>query len=232
MPAGAAADPTKEKSLSDLLREIDEDIRIERLRRLGRRYGPAAAGVAVLLALAIGGWYLWQNHLEERRAEDADRYAAAMAALENGNTGLGISDLADLTREAEPGYALLARLSEAAALTASGDPAAAITLYDAIASDDAVPPHFRAVADLHASYLLLDQGAAAVIRDRTAWLLEDSGGPWYALARELNAHLAYREAETETARSEFQALADDASVPRGVRTRAHRMLLLWPNPED
>jgi len=28
------------------------------------------------------------------------------------------------------------------------------------------------------------------------------------------------------------ALADDASVPRGVRTRAHRMLLLWPTPED
>ena len=217
--------------MSDLLREIDEDLRIERLRHLGRRYGPAAGGGAVLAALVIGGWFLWQNHLEERRAEDADRYAAAIAALEDGNTGLGISDLADLTREAEPGYALLAALSEAAALTASGDPAAAITLYDTIAHDDGAPAHFRAVADLHVAFLLLDQGAAATIRERIAWLLADPAGPWYALAREVSAHLAYREAENETAKSEFQALAGDANAPSGVRARARRMLLLWPDAE-
>ncbi|MCY4431673.1 MAG: tetratricopeptide repeat protein [Rhodospirillales bacterium] len=217
--------------MSDLLREIDEDLRIERLRRLGRRYGPAAAGAAGFVALAIGGWFLWQNHLDERRAEDADRYAAAIAALEAGNTGLGISDLADLTREAEPGYALLAKLSEAAALTASGDPAAAISLYDTIARDDAAPAHFRAVADLHVAFLLLDQGAAATIRERIAWLLADPTGPWYPLAREVSAHLAYRESEIDTAKSEFQELATDANVPNGVRVRARRMLLLWPDVE-
>ena len=217
--------------MSDLLREIDEDLRIERLRRLARRYGPAAGGTAALIAIVVGGWFLWQGHLDQRRAEDADRYAAALTALEDGNTGIAISDLADLTREAEPGYALLATLSEAAALTASGDPAAAITLYDNIANDSDAPEHFRAVADLLASFLLLDQGAAATIRDRTARYLQDPVSPWHALAREINAHLAYRESDITTARAEFRALADDTSAPNGVRVRARRMLQLWPDPE-
>ena len=81
------------------------------------------------------------------------------------------------------------------------------------------------------AFLLLDQGAAATIRERIAWLLADPAGPWYALAREVSAHLAYREAETETAKSEFQALASDANAPSGVRARARRMLLLWPDAE-
>lgn len=217
--------------MSDLLREIDEDLRIERFRRLARRYGPATGGAAALIAIVVGGWFLWQGHLDQRRAEDADRYAAAITALEDGNTGIAISDLADLTQEAEPGYALLATLSEAAALTASGDPAAAITLYDNIANDGGAPEHFRAVADLLASFLLLDRGAAATIRERTARFLEDPASPWHALAREINAHLAYRESDITTARAEFQALADDTSAPNGVRGRARRMLQLWPDPE-
>ncbi len=218
--------------LSDLLREIDEDLRLERLRRLGRRHGPWMAGAAVLAAAVIGGWHLWQNQLRERGAAEADRYASAISDLANDRTGLGIAALADLAREAEPGHALVARLSEAAALAGSGDPAAAIGLYDAVASDASLPRHYRNLADLQAAFLLLDHGAAAVIRDRTARLLDDSDGPWFALAREVHAHLAYRESDMDTARSEFQALAADADAPSGVQARARRMLLLWPDPES
>ncbi len=217
--------------MSDLLREIDEDLRIERLRRLGRRYGPMAAGVLVLVGALVGGWFVWQGHLENRRAEDADRYAAAVAALETDNIGLAIADLATLAREAEPGYALLARLSEAAALTATGDTAGAISIYDAIAADTSAPPHYQAVADLLASYLLLDQGATEVIRGRIQRFLDRPASPWNALAREIDAHLAYRDADIAAARDQFQALADDPSAPNGVRVRASRMLQMWPEPE-
>ncbi len=231
--------------MSDLLREINEDLRLERLRRLGRRYGPAAVAAAVMVAVLVGGWYLWQNRLQERRAANADHYASIITDLARdraGGTGeadrpappsaLPIADLVDLAHEAEPGYALLASLSAAAARAGAGDQAGALALYDAVAGDEGVPPHYRALADLQAALLLLDHGAAAIIRDRTARLTRDPEGPWYALAREINAHLAYRESDIETARSEFQALAADASAPSGVRSRARRMLQLWPDSES
>ena len=42
--------------MSDIFREVDEDIRQEKYRRLWDRFGPWVLGVAVLIIVGTGGY--------------------------------------------------------------------------------------------------------------------------------------------------------------------------------
>ena len=70
-PAGAC--------VSDIFREIDEELRRDNLLKLWSRYGRYVMAVAALALLIAGGVVAWRAHqLSERRAQSA-RYAGAMA---------------------------------------------------------------------------------------------------------------------------------------------------------
>ena len=48
--------------MSDIFREVEEDVRRERLEKLWKAYGNYAIAGLVLLFAGIGGWQFWQRH--------------------------------------------------------------------------------------------------------------------------------------------------------------------------
>lgn len=212
--------------MSEVFREIEEDLRLERYRALALRYWRHAVAAVVLVVGGLGGHAIWTDIRDDRRASEADRYAAALAALTNGREAEAAADFNGLAREAKEGFRVLARISEAGALALSGDADAARAIYDRVAEDDGVAPHFRDLARLRAALLLLDHGSADDIRSRIGDLVEGDG-PWRHLAREIDAHLAYRDSDPERARNLFRGIVGDPEAPPGVRARAREMLALW-----
>ena len=57
--------------MSDIFREVSEDIRNEQLKSLWDRYGLLVIGAIVLLVLSVTGWVMWQNYARDQQAEAA-----------------------------------------------------------------------------------------------------------------------------------------------------------------
>ena len=103
--------------MSDIFREVEEDVRRDRLEKLWKAYGTYGIAALVLLFAGIGGWQFWQRHELQERQKFADSFIAAQRVT---NPQTAASTFADLARTAPKGYGLLTRLSQANAMFVSG----------------------------------------------------------------------------------------------------------------
>ena len=106
--------------MSDIFREVEEDVRRERFEKLWKAYGNYAIAALVLLFAGIAGWQVWERHEVQERARVSDQFMAAQRIT---NPQAAAGAFVDLSRTAPKGYASVARLAEAGAMFASGQQA-------------------------------------------------------------------------------------------------------------
>lgn len=215
--------------LSDIFREVQEDVRSAQLRALWDRYGLLVIGAAVAIVVATGVWVYWQDSQRAQREAAAMQFLAGEKLLLDGKTAEAVAHFAKLAQETGiDGYALLARMKEAAAKLDAGDALGAAAAYDALAADGDLDPLLRAVSSFKAALLLFDTASADELKLRLNALAKDDG-PVRHSAREMLAYLALRENSTDDARKQFQMLADALDAPRGIRARAAEILQTLPS---
>lgn len=207
--------------MSDIFREIDEELRRDNLLKLWSRYGRYLIALAVLMVVAAGGIVAWRDHqLSERRAQSA-RYASALSLAREGKDAEAAKVFAAIAQEGG-GYATLASFEEAEYLAKSGDPKAAALAYDRIASTSGLDPFFRELAILlSVMHGPLDANPQSVV-DRLAPLTA-AGNPWRPAALELTAAAKLASGDKNAALGIYKTLADDLAAPQGVRARAAEM---------
>lgn len=209
--------------MSDIFREVDEDVRKERYGKLWKKFGRyLIAGVAaiVLGTVAVVAWTTYQKSVKDDRG---DRFAAAMALARGGSSGQAAASFAALADDAGGGLGALARLQEAAALIEAGDRAAAVAAYDRLAEDGSSDRLLRDMARLLAAMHSLDNASTEELTDRLAPLVRDDN-PYRYSAREMQALVSYRAGDVTGALSELRALADDPDAPPGLRQRAAELI--------
>ena len=209
--------------MSDIFREVDEDVRRDRLHKLWKQYGSYVIIACVALVLGTAGRTFWRDYQVKQRLADSARYEQAATLLEEGRETEAINAFAELARDAGGGYAVLGRLREAAARAQAGDLSGAVRAYDALAEDGGADPIYRDLARLLAALLLVDDSPAQEIEHRLEPLLGEAS-PWQFSARETVAIAVLGEGRREEARERLQALADDLEAPAGVRGRASELL--------
>lgn len=210
--------------MSDIIREVDEELRRENWEKLWKRYGKVLIGAAVMVVVLTAATVGWREYDKSQRIKAADRFAVAVAETESSGSPAASADImASFADSAPDGYALLARLREAKSRADSGDPQAAIAIYDSIAADDALDPLFRDLATLYSVRMQVaaTDSAALIVRLAT---LDTVDGPWRYSARELTAILHLQAGDVEASRQVYERLADDLLAPRGLRARAAEML--------
>jgi hypothetical protein len=207
--------------VSDIFREIDEELRRDNLLKLWQRYGRyAIAAIVVALAVA-GGIVAWRNHqLSEREAQSA-RYAAAMQLLRDGKNADAAKIFASVAAEGG-GYSALADFEDADLAAVSGDTKGAVADYDRIAASSNIDPQFRDIATLLSVMNGFKDGEPQAEITRLKPLTE-TGNPWRALALEVTAAAQLKAGDTAAAIDSFKKLADDPTSPDGVRSRAAEM---------
>ncbi len=210
--------------MSDIIREVDEELRREDWEKVWKKYGKfviaGAVGIVVATAAVVG----WREYDRAQRMAGGDRFAAAVSRVENAASPADAAEImAALAGDATPGYATLARFRAAKFRADAGDRAAAIAAYDALAADSAVEPLFRDLATLYSVRMQINEGDPAALTARLAPLTVDAN-PWRYTARELTAVLALASGDTETARRLYAPLADDLQTPESLRARAAEML--------
>jgi len=203
--------------VSDIFREVEEDVRRERLEKLWKAYGNYAIVAVILLFAGIAGWQFWQRHELQERQKVSDAFIAAQRIT---NAQAAASAFADLARTAPKGYARVARLSQAGAMLASGQRPDAIALYKQIAKEDS--GELGSVARLRAGWALADSASRGELVELLK-PLDQPGNAWRPNAREVLAYADYRAMDTKSALAKYSQLALDPDSPQGLRSRAQAM---------
>ena len=207
--------------MSDIFREIEEELRRDNLLKLWQRYGKYVIAAAVLALLIIGGVVAWREHEASERRAQGQRYSNALALVREGKDGEAAKVFAQLAREGG-GYSLLAAFEEAGLLAKTGDRKGSIAAYDRIASAPGIDPEFRDLAVLlSATQLLADGDAGAAIEHLQK--LTANGNPWRASALDLTAAAKLKAGDRSGALAIYKELTDDLSAPQGLRARAAEM---------
>lgn len=209
--------------MTDIFREVDEDIRNARYLKLWKRYGRYVVGAAALVVLATAGTVAWRDYDASQQEGRSAAFSRAMTFAESGAHGAALTAFGNLAEQGGAGYGVLARFQQAAALIATGARVDAVAVYDGMAADGSVAPLLRDLAAFYAALHLMDTAESSELERRLDPLTGDDN-PWRYSARELTALVALRAGQTENARILYKALVDDPVVPPAMRARAAELL--------
>lgn len=208
--------------MTDLFREVEEDLRRERFQKLWDAYGLYVVGVAVAIVVVTAGVIGWRAWEKSRNEATSTAYNDMIKAT----SGTDMSD-ADVAKtfaafadKNSGGYAYLARLREAAALLTSGDKAGAAKAYDAIADDASAPEMISGLARIKSAMIAVDTAGYDDMNARLADLVTDTS-PWRANAHEILALAAFKAKKYVEANAHAQAVIDNQEASPGLRDRAH-----------
>jgi len=210
--------------VSDIFREVDEEVRREQLKKLWDRYGNYVVAAAILLVAAVAAWraYMWWE--AKKAAETGAAFEAATTLAEAGKRGEAEAAFAKIAADGTAGYRRLARMREAAEF-AQSDAKAAIAAYDQIAADRAVGPVLQDLAALRAAALLIDTGALEEAQRRLEPLAANDR-TFRHTAREFLVLAAWRAGDTAAAKRWFDLITTDAQTPAATRSRVEMLMAL------
>jgi len=210
--------------VSDIFREVDEEVRREKLQQLWERHSNLIIAFALLIVLGVGGWRGYDWWESQKAAESGAAFEAAIALAEADKHPEAQAAFAKIAGEGSSGYRMLARFREAAEL-AKTDPAAAVKAYDALAADSSLGRALQDLAAVRAGLILVDSAPLAELSTRLEPLTA-ADRPFRHIARELLALGAWRLGDTAAAKRWFDLIATDAETPAGTRQRIDVLMTL------
>ncbi len=211
--------------MSDIFKEVDEDLRHEQLRKLWDRFGPFVIGLAILIVVATAGYRGWVYWQEKQAQANGDRYLAALNLANQGKHEEAITALKAIAANGSGGYPVLAEFRIASEMAVTGNSKDAIAEYEAIAARKGISDEEKALARLRAAALLVDTTSLADLEKRLGDLA-GTGNVWRHNARELLGLAAWRNGDYEAARKYFDQIDQDQEAPADLRQRAQVMLSL------
>jgi hypothetical protein len=123
------------------------------------------------------------------------------------------------------GFAILARMAEAAALGKTGKTAEAVKMYDAIAADAEDGSGMKDAARVRAGYLLVDTLPPGELATRLAGLDAEKSA-WRNAVHEILALSAYRTGDYALADRHANEIIADITAAPSMRQRAQMLVQL------
>lgn len=204
-------------SQDNIFREIDEELRSDRMRSLWRRYAPFVIGAAIAIVALVAvneGWAWYSN---SQSARSSEQLYTALDAADRGDLEAARTALDVVAAEGSGAYPVLAEFRRAALLADEGDTSGAIAAYDALANSQS-NPRLRELSMLLAANILVDTGTLSDVEARIGTLTtEDS--PLRRAANELLGLAQYKAGDFAAAQASFEAVVNDPLVQSASRNR-------------
>lgn len=204
-------------SQDNIFREVDDELRSDRMRNLWRRFGPYVIGAAIAVVLLVAvneGWTWWQK---SNSARASDEFYAALDLKDGGDLAGAQAALDKIIASGNGGYAQIARFSEAGLLIKQGKTAEAVAVYDALGATEG-NARLRELALILAANTLVDGGDVAAVQQRVG-ALATTENPMRNAAREALGLTQYKAGQLEEARLSFEAVLVDPLASTDMRRR-------------
>lgn len=201
------------------VREVDENLRRDRVRDFFRDNKSALIG-AVILFLAVSGGSIWfQQHRVQRSEAEVEQLAQIYKDIGTGNTSKVPQQLDDLSHAGSKGVSATALFTRAAFALQQSDTKTATNIYKQIASDSSLPQPYRDAALIRQTALEFDQLTPDQVITRMQPLTQ-AGNPWFGSAGEMTALAMIKQGKKQQAGQLFAAIAKDKTVPQSIRDRS------------
>lgn len=197
-----------------LLREVDEELRRDRMRKLWRQGAPFIIGAAVAVVLLVAGYEGWNWYHEGNAAKSADQFYAAAQIAEGADFDAAKKALDDVIAQGSGAYPALAQFREASLLAQNGQIDEAVAAYDSLATTLG-NTHLRELALVMAGNLLIDGGDVAAVEQRVGGSITPDS-PLRNAAREVLGLAQYKGGQLDAAMASFQAVVDDPLAGRDL----------------
>jgi hypothetical protein len=196
--------------MSELFREIEEDMRAERMHNLWSRFGRAAIWVSVAIVLGTAGGVLWKQYNKSENAKSTSELLAGMQALSADKSKEAIAQFDKLAGKPGSAHWRIAMLQKAHAQRDAGDREGAIKSYGMLAKDSS--------SKGDQAFIDLAQLDASILSGTEIKPVKDS--PFYYTLSEWKAWQLVKEGKKDEAAAIFAELAQADEAPGTLRERA------------
>ncbi|MGC6530271.1 MAG: hypothetical protein ACON4G_04545 [Candidatus Puniceispirillaceae bacterium] len=199
--------------MADIIDEINEELKQERMQALFAKYGKIIMGIAgavVAIVVVIQGYGIYQDSVREKAA------SAYFNALGQEEIGAALSEAkGDLAG----GYDMLARFVTAAEMVAKENKQDAYPIYVALSEDSALNIVYRQFAAMQA---VINAPEAVAIEELEALIspIAEAAGANQGLALELMANLALEKGDIAGSKAFLEKINSLQDAPNGLRQRA------------
>jgi hypothetical protein len=213
--------------MSDVFREVDEELRRSQAEAIWKRYGWLIVGAAVLLVVAVAGYRFYEWQREKSAAQSGARFDQALRLFQEGKATDAEAALSRIIADERGAYRSLAQLRLAAEV-GRRDPAAALATYDSVAADAGVEQALRDLARLRAGAILVDTGSFDEV-ERRLQPLAGGNGVWRHTALELMAGAALKANDSQKALRYLDQIVIETDAPQSLKARAELLMGLARN---
>ena len=208
--------------MSDLMHEINEELRQEKLRTFWKENGAWIIGGILLALVMTAGMGYWRNHQATKEIVASQQLIAAAEAANKEALGALATD----TKGAHAGFA---GLISAGMYAREGQTQRAIEIYDQVAAMRGLPDTYRDLATLLSASHKLDSGDPADLHKVLDKLAKKS--TWRFSALEMQALLYAREGKMKDAVNALTDISANADAPEDMRRRASTLRELYLGAE-
>ena len=203
-------------------REVDEELRKERIGTVWSRYGKQIIAALVLLLAAGIGYTLWRNAQVREAEQQSEVLEKVITDLGAGTDANVAPQLATLKASDNEGYRAAALLTEADLLLGKGNATGAAAAFGRIAADADLPQPYRDLALVRQTAAEFDTVPPATVIARLTPLARP-GNPWFGSAGEMVGAAYLKQNRPDRAAPLFAAIAKDDNVPETIRARTVQM---------
>ena len=205
------------------IREVDEELRSDRMQAFWSRYGKIVIAIAALIILGTAGYRYYEYSTTAKAQATGDAFMAAVSLADEGKREEAIAAFDALEKEAGPAYRTMARLRAASETAALGDTKLAIEKFDAIWADGSAEQNLRSIARIRAGMLMVDEGSVSDVESRVQ-SLTGPDAPYRNSALEALGLAYFKAGDLKSAHEKFDEISKSARVTGAMRQRVRIML--------
>lgn len=205
--------------MSDLMNEVESDLRHQKLVAFWKENGPWIIGGAIMAVVMTGIMVFWQGHKAEKNTEATK---ALLTAMTTGDA----QKISAYAEAANKNHAAVARFAAAARFLEMGDKAKAEEIYNEIRDMSGVDRTWKDLAALLSIRNKFETAAAKELHKDLGKLTKKNGAFRFS-ALEMEALLYAREGDHEKAAAILAEISASTNAPADVRTRAFTLRELY-----
>lgn len=220
MALSLSGSDTGKKSVTDIIRDIDEEMRRDAFLSRVRRYAWVFLLVVVVVLVIVAAGYFWQNRQASMRSAQAGELSSALTLAET-DAEAARAQLEALVAGSSGGNAIVAGFELAEIEARAGDTEAAAAALEALAEARGGDAYAK-TASLFSAYTELDTAEPASLLARLDPLIAEDAS-FTALAMELKAQVLIRTGDQAGALALLDQLLARDGLTRDVAGRVQAL---------